>query len=79
VGQKAARDYTKLRRDLLEADLAHLEAASDVYDQLAAQKNWKKIECFDAAAQALRAPEEIHMEVLAAVETRISPALRANC
>jgi dTMP kinase len=79
VGQKAARDYTKLRRDLLEADLAHLEAASDVYDQLAVQKNWKKIECFDAAAQALRAPEEIHMEVLAAVETRISPALRANC
>jgi dTMP kinase len=79
VGQKAARDYTKLRRDLLEADLAHLEAASDVYDQLAVQKNWKKIECFDAAAQALRAPEEIHMEVLAAVETRISPALRVNC
>jgi dTMP kinase len=78
VGQKAARDYTKLRRDLLEADIAHLEAASDVYDQLAAQKNWKKIECFDAAAYALRAPEEIHREVLAAVEARISPSLRAN-
>jgi hypothetical protein len=67
-----------LRRDLLEDDIAHLEAASDVYDQLAEQPNWEKIECFDAAAHALRPPEEIHREVLAAVETRIFPALHAN-
>jgi dTMP kinase len=78
VGQKGARDYTKLRRDLLEGDIAHLEAASDVYDQLAEQPNWKKIECFAAAAHALRPPEEIHREVLAAVEVRIFPALHAK-
>jgi dTMP kinase len=78
VGQKGARDYTKLHRDILEADLAHLEAASAVYDQLAQQSNWVKIECFDAAAHALRAPEEIHREVLAAVEARVFPALHAN-
>src|SRR5271157_5977291 len=28
IGKKIARDYTKLRRDLQEADLAHLEAAA---------------------------------------------------
>ena len=78
VGQKGARDYTKLRRDILEADVAHLEAASDVYDQLAEQPNWKKIECFDAVAHSLRAQEEIQREVLAAVEVRIFPALHAN-
>lgn len=78
VGQKGVRDYTRLRRDLLESDIAHLEAASEVYDKLAEQANWKKIECFDAAAQALRPPEEIHKEVLAAVEARIFPALHAN-
>jgi hypothetical protein len=48
-----------------------------VYDQLARQPNWVRIECFDAAAKALRAPEEIHKEILAAVEARIFPALRA--
>jgi len=78
VGQKGARGYTKLRRDLLESDIAHLEAASEVYDELARQPNWVRIECFDAPAHALRVPEEIHKEILAAVEARIFPALRAN-
>jgi dTMP kinase len=68
VGEKGARDYTKLRRDILESDLAHLEAASEVYDQLAKQPKWVKIECFDAAAGNLRPPEAIHTDVLAAVE-----------
>jgi dTMP kinase len=77
IGQKGARDYTKLRRDLLEADIRHLEAASEVYDQLAHQANWARIECFDAVAKALRAPEEIHKEILVVVEARIFPAQRA--
>ena len=70
VGQKAARDYTKLRRDILEADIAHLEAAAEVYDQLAQQPNWVKIECFDAKAGALRSPDAIHAEILGAIENR---------
>jgi thymidylate kinase len=71
VGTKGARDYTKLRRDLLEADLAHLEAASEVYDGLAREPNWATIECFDSARQKLRAPGEIHRSVMAAVDARV--------
>ena len=78
VGQKAARDYTKLRRDLQEANLAHLEAASAVYDQLAAQLNWTTIDCFDPAAQGMRSPDAVHRDILAALEARIFPPLRAK-
>ena len=42
------------RRDLQEADLAHLAAASQAYDELAHLTNWVTIECFDAASSALR-------------------------
>ena len=70
VGQKGARDYTKLRRDILESDIAHLEAAAEVYDQLAEQPNWVEVECFDAKAGALRSPDAIHAEILGAIETR---------
>ena len=70
VGQKGARDYTKLRRDILESDIAHLEAATEVYDQLAEQPNWVKVECFDAKVGALRSPDAIHAEILGAIETR---------
>jgi dTMP kinase len=78
VGQKAARDYTNARRDLQESDLGHLAAASRVYDDLARQPNWVRIECFDDAAGALRPPAEIHIEILAAVEARIHSALEAK-
>jgi dTMP kinase len=78
IGERAARDYTKLQRDLQEADLAHLEAAAQVYDELAAQRNWAKIECFDAAMGALRSPAAIHEEIGAAVEMHLSPALGAK-
>src|SRR5579864_9188799 len=70
VGQKGAREYTKLRRDILESDIAHLEAAAAVYDELAQQPNWVKIDCFDAKAGALRSPDAIHAEILNAIETR---------
>lgn len=78
VGEKGAREYTKLRRDIMESDLAHLQAASEIYDQLSRQPNWLKIECFDAASHRLRAPEAIHEEILLAVEARVSSALQAN-
>jgi dTMP kinase len=78
IAQKAARDYTKLRHDLQEADVAHLEAAAEVYDELSRQPNWLRIECFDAGAGALRAPAEIHEEILAAVEARMSSTLGAK-
>jgi dTMP kinase len=71
VGQKGARDYTKLERDILESNLSHLEAAAEVYDQLARQPNWITIECFDANAGTLRGPAAIHAEILAAIEARV--------
>ncbi|MGH9688228.1 MAG: dTMP kinase [Candidatus Acidiferrales bacterium] len=78
VASKTARDYTNKKHDIQEADLAHLEAASRVYDQLAQQSHWVRVECFDSAQAALRSPEAIHNEILAAVEARIAPALRAQ-
>jgi hypothetical protein len=67
-----------LRRDIQESNLAHLEAASEVYDQLARQPNWRKIECYDTAAGALRAPEEIRQDILAAVEASVAPGQRVE-
>jgi dTMP kinase len=71
VGEKTKRDYTKLQRDLQESNLAHLEAASEVYDELARQPNWATIECYNPSARALRSPEEIHREILAAIDARV--------
>jgi dTMP kinase len=76
VGQKAAREYTKLQRDLQEGNLAHLEQAAQVYDRLAQEPNWVTVECFDPAAGKLRAPEEIHRDVVAAVESRAAFLVR---
>ena len=72
VGEKATRDYTKLQRDIQESNIAHLQETSDVYDQLAREPNWHKIECYDSAANALRSPEKIHQEILAAVDARFA-------
>jgi dTMP kinase len=78
VGQKVARTYTNLRRDLQEADIAHLEAAAKVYDELSQQQNWLTIECFDEASGSLREPAEIHEEIMEAVGSRMSSALGAK-
>jgi dTMP kinase len=77
IGMKGVRDYTRLRRDILESSLAHLEAASEVYDRLAREPNWATIECFDPARREMRAPKTIHRAVLAAVEARIHSAASA--
>jgi len=78
IGVKAARNYTKLRRDLQEADTAHLEAAAQVYDDLAAQPNWFTVECLDPSSGSLRTPKNIHQEILAAIGARIPTALEAK-
>jgi dTMP kinase len=71
IGQKGARDYTKLERDILESNLSHLEAAADVYDHLATQPNWQTVECFDTNSATMRPPEAIHSEILAAIDIRL--------
>jgi len=68
VALKSARGYTASTHDLLEGNLRHLEDAAAMYDELAKRANWISVECFDAGAQAMRAPEVIAAEILAAVE-----------
>ena len=77
VERKAARQYTTQKHDLLESNLSHLEQAARVYDELAADPDWVTIECLNAETQALRSPEEIHRDVLAAVETTLARIDRA--
>jgi dTMP kinase len=72
VAKKSARAYTEAAHDILESNIGHLQDAADMYDQLSRGSNWKTIECFDAASQTMRTPEEI----AAAVLTAVAPALR---
>jgi dTMP kinase len=71
VGLKSSRAYTSLKRDIQEADMKHLEQTAIIYDRLATEANWARIDCIDTASGALYSPEEIHRAVLRAVETRI--------
>jgi len=71
VGRKAARKYTALQHDLQEADLQHLEQTSAVYDLLAKQPHWVTVECVDPLKDVPRTTQEIHSDVLAAVESLI--------
>ena len=71
VALKAARAYTSLKRDIQEADIKHLEETATIYDRLATESNWARIDCLNEASRALYTPEEIHRAVLEAVETRI--------
>ncbi|MCL6565391.1 MAG: thymidylate kinase [Acidobacteriia bacterium] len=78
IDRKSARSYTPHRRDLHEADLTHLHDAAQVYDRLAREPNWIQVECFDPARQALRSPDEIHQDVLAAVSAHLLHATRTQ-
>ena len=71
VGLKSARAYTSLRRDIQEADVSHLAQTALIYDRLATEPNWARIDCADAVSCVLYSPEEIHRAVLRAVESRI--------
>ena len=71
VGLKSARAYTNLKRDIQEADIKHLEETAIIYDRLATESNWARIDCTKTASGALRSPEEIHRAVLQTVESRV--------
>src|SRR5215467_1122943 len=53
VAKKSARAYTDSAHDILEADIRHLQDAADMYDVLAQGANWKSVECYDSAKQAM--------------------------
>jgi len=63
-----------VQRDLQEASLRHLEDAAEMYESLSRSTPWATIQCFDATRNAMREPEDIAMEVLAAVEEVLSSA-----
>lgn len=71
VGLKSARNYTARTRDLQESDVSHLKEAALVYDELARAANWVTIDCFEAESGKHRRPEEIHRDVLEAIECRL--------
>jgi dTMP kinase len=73
IAKKSARAYTDAAHDILESNIRHLQAAADMYDQLARASNWKTIECFDSAKQAIRSENEISADVLAAVLPKLAP------
>jgi dTMP kinase len=67
VARKSARTYTKVKQDLQEASLRHLEDAAAMYDQLSRRPNWKTIPCFEKARGAMRSQKHIAAEILAAL------------
>jgi dTMP kinase len=71
VGQKTARAYTSLKRDIQEADSEHLEQTATIYDRLATEANWVRIDCTNTVSGVLLSPEEINRAVVQAVETRV--------
>jgi len=71
VGRKAARTYTSRRHDIQEANIAHLEQTTTIYDRLATESNWVRIDCTDTATGGLHSPGEIHQAVLSTVESRV--------
>ena len=74
VALKSARSYTSAQKDLQEASLRHLEDAAEMYDSLSRSTPWATIQCFDATRDTMREPEEIAIEVLAAVEGVLASA-----
>jgi dTMP kinase len=78
IGLKAPRTYTSLRHDILEADVAHLEQTAMIYDRLATEPNWVRIDCTNPASGILHSPEEIHRALLNAVESRVLSQAQAK-
>src|SRR6266481_9498694 len=50
VGLKSARAYTSLKRDIQEADIKHLEQTAIIYDRLATETNWVRIDWTSTAS-----------------------------
>jgi dTMP kinase len=68
---KAPRSYTTHRHDILEANVTHLEQTAGIYDRLATEHNWVRIDGTNLASGILYSPEDIHRALLKAVESRV--------
>jgi dTMP kinase len=76
IGEKSARNYTNMMRDLQESSRTHLADAASVYEELSQQPNWMKIDCVDANG-AMRTPVSIQEEILAAISARVLSTAQA--
>lgn len=76
VGKKGTRKYTRKRRDIQEANLAHLRSAARIYELLSRQRNWTVVDCVEKGENKLLPPEAIHRKVLAAVGPAVLPVRR---
>lgn len=71
VNRKPTRSYTRRRRDLQEANLAHLKTAARIFDLLSRQANWSSVDCTEMGKKGLRSPGEIHREVMSILQSRL--------
>ncbi|MHB8412451.1 MAG: dTMP kinase [Candidatus Acidiferrales bacterium] len=78
IGKKNARGYTRRRRDLQEANMAHLKAAAYVYERLAKRPNWRAVDCMSEGGHELLAPEATHRKVMEVVESCLPRSLRRS-
>ncbi len=72
VARKSARSYTKVKQDLQEASLRHLQDAAAMYDLLSRRPNWATIACFDDKRGAMRPQKHIAKEILDAVQQALA-------
>ena len=78
IARKSARSYTSAKKDLQESSLRHLEDAAEMYDLLSRNLPWATIQSFDIQRNAMRLPEEIAEEVLAAVQPILAAHAKAR-
>ncbi len=78
VAKKSVRSYTTAKQDILEASLRHLEKATEMYDLLSRRASWATVECFDSSRHAMRPPEAIAADVLAAVEPLLTSQIAGH-
>lgn len=73
VDEKSAREYTHgKKRDIHEADIAHLRAASESYLEVARTEGWKVIDCMlpgGKTVEQIRSKADIHEEIYAHLVT----------
>lgn len=71
IHRKRVRSYTHRRKDLQEASLKHLKRAAEIFERLARQAHWATVNCMEPRKKKVRAPEEIHSDVMAILRARI--------
>jgi len=67
VARKGARSYTALEHDILESDVAHLDASREIYLDLALREGWRVVATAGEDG-AVRSVDDVAAEIWTAVE-----------